>query len=188
LLALALQIGLVQWHNFAGADCGGGPNAHLVNGKDHGGIFEMTWVVDARSRTKTATRDMSGIFNALAVAKSAQGDLPGVADEIEWPSPRGRRGVITQSAPFGDPSHSGMLAVDRMRFVGYGQDQPAVALEHCAKCKRDQGGFHTYTSNLTFVQSGCVTASRCGCHHFAINRGLLVQLNSLCQQVTMSLT
>ena len=63
----------MQWHAFAGADCGAGPQQHLVNGKDHGGIFEMTWIVDGRSRTGTATQDMAGIFDALVVARSVEG-------------------------------------------------------------------------------------------------------------------
>ena len=70
--AIATQVAWVQWHNFAGADCGGGPEFHTINGKDHNGIFEMTWIVDDRVRTRTAPRDMAGIFNALVVAESAE--------------------------------------------------------------------------------------------------------------------
>ena len=116
-------------------------------------------VVDDRDRTRTSSREFSGIFDALVVAKSAQGDLPGVPPDVEWPSERGRRGVITQSSPLGEARHSGMLTLDTVRFVGYGREQPAVALEHCAKCKTMQGGFHTYTSNLSFVNDGCVLES-----------------------------
>ena len=59
---------------------------------------------------------------------------------------------ITHSAKEHDPNGSVSVQV---RFVGYDASQPAVALEHCGKCKAHQGGFHTYTSNLTFANSGC---------------------------------
>lgn len=46
-------MGLVQFQNFTVADCGGGPFAHKVNGKDHGGGIEFTWVIDGRNRSTT---------------------------------------------------------------------------------------------------------------------------------------
>lgn len=70
----------------------------------------------------------------------------------EWPEPRDRRGIITQSSPLGETRHSGMLSLNKIKFVNYGTDQPAFALEACAKCKVMQGGFHTYTSNISFAQ------------------------------------
>lgn len=40
-----MQVGLVRFNNFSLADNGAGPEQHIVNGKDNGGAFEMTWVV-----------------------------------------------------------------------------------------------------------------------------------------------
>jgi hypothetical protein len=48
--AIATQVAQVVFSNFTVADNGGGPSAHAVNGKDHGGGVEMTWVVDGRNR------------------------------------------------------------------------------------------------------------------------------------------
>jgi len=42
---LAPQVGLVRFNNFTLADNGAGPQQHIVNGKDNGGAFEMSWVV-----------------------------------------------------------------------------------------------------------------------------------------------
>ena len=85
-----------------------------------------------------------------------QGNVPGVPRAVEWQNKRGRRGIITQSSPLGESRHSGMLALDSVRFVGFDESAwGAVALEACGKCKTNQGGFHTYTSNLTFISEGC---------------------------------
>ena len=43
-----IQIGLVQFRNMTLADNGAGPLQHIVNGKDNGAGFEMTWIVDDR--------------------------------------------------------------------------------------------------------------------------------------------
>ncbi len=64
--AIATQVGLVQFKNFTIADCGGGPHAHLVNGKDNGGGIEFTWVVDSRYATRTSLADMSGVQASMA--------------------------------------------------------------------------------------------------------------------------
>jgi hypothetical protein len=44
------QLGLVQFKNMILADNGGGPLAHIVNGKDNGAAVELSWVVDDRNR------------------------------------------------------------------------------------------------------------------------------------------
>jgi hypothetical protein len=49
----------VQFRDFAVVDCGGGPFAHKVNGKDHGGGIEFTWIIDGRNRSATEVRDPS---------------------------------------------------------------------------------------------------------------------------------
>lgn len=59
--AVATQIGIIQFVNFTVADCGGGPNALVTNGKDNGGSLEMTWIVDSRRRTRTLLTDMAGV-------------------------------------------------------------------------------------------------------------------------------
>ena len=48
--AIATQVGMVQFTNFTLADNGGGPEAHIVNGKDNGANMEMTWILDDRNR------------------------------------------------------------------------------------------------------------------------------------------
>jgi hypothetical protein len=48
--AIATQVGLVQFANFSLADNGGGPRAHIVNGKDNGANMELTWILDDRNR------------------------------------------------------------------------------------------------------------------------------------------
>ncbi len=48
--AIATQVAQVVFANFTVADNGAGPSAHVVNGKDHGGGVEFTWVVDGRNR------------------------------------------------------------------------------------------------------------------------------------------
>jgi hypothetical protein len=58
--AAAPQVGLVQFRNFTVADCGAGPKAHVVNGKDHGGALEITWVSDDRNRLTTPLNNMAG--------------------------------------------------------------------------------------------------------------------------------
>ena len=147
-----VQVGWIQWHDFAGADNGGGPKAHKVNGKDHGGTFEITNAFDSRNRAETPSQNMTGIFNALVVARTTKGLIPDISEREQWPrSMAAVRGIITQ--------REGPLALDNVAFVGFGPEQAAYALETCGKCKADAGGFHTYTSNLTFVNEGCVSAS-----------------------------
>jgi hypothetical protein len=41
------------------ADNGGGPLAHIVNGKDNGASVEMSWIVDDRSRDEVPMSDMA---------------------------------------------------------------------------------------------------------------------------------
>ena len=47
------QVGYVVFQDFKAVDNGAGPaaSAALVNGKDHGGGLEMTWIVDDGPRT-----------------------------------------------------------------------------------------------------------------------------------------
>lgn len=100
----------------------------------------------------------------MALPLYVQGNIPGMPEAEQWQQSRGLRGVITQSSPLGEPRHSGMMALNRVRFVGYNESQwGPVALEHCGKCKSKQGGFHTYTSNLTFINDGCASDGRCCC-------------------------
>jgi hypothetical protein len=47
--AIGTQLGLIQFDNFTLADNGAGPYQHIVNGKDNGANYEMTWIVDDRS-------------------------------------------------------------------------------------------------------------------------------------------
>ena len=48
--AIATQVGLIQFNNFTLFDNGGGPKAHIVNGKDNGANMELTWILDDRNR------------------------------------------------------------------------------------------------------------------------------------------
>lgn len=41
----AMQVGFVTFNNFTLADNGAGPLSHIVNGKDNGANFEITWNV-----------------------------------------------------------------------------------------------------------------------------------------------
>lgn len=72
-LALALsldhaQVGLVQFNNFVLADNGGGPKAHIVNGKENGAAMELTWVLDDRNHTlpTVVLDDMAGVTRGTA--------------------------------------------------------------------------------------------------------------------------
>lgn len=96
------QVGKVVFQDFRVADCGAGPDdsASTVNGKDHGGGIEFTWVVgetDQRrtpySRAASVMDDMAGVEGALVVARTTEGDV-GTAGA--WNSRREIRGIITQ--------------------------------------------------------------------------------------------
>lgn len=54
--AIATQVAQVVFDNFTVGDNGAGPHAHIVNGKDHGGGVEFTWIVDSRNRCATAVK------------------------------------------------------------------------------------------------------------------------------------
>lgn len=114
----ALQVGLVQWHNVVAADNGAGPLMHIVNGKDHGGGLEMSWVVDDRTRDVEPGL-MAGIQNALVVARTAQG-MRGSAGQ--WPAPWRRiAGVISHSPVLADSKHSALMSIINVTFqVGVG--------------------------------------------------------------------
>ena len=142
----------MRLHNVAVSDSGGGPKEHKINGKDHGGAIEFTNVEDARNRLRTPLRDMAGVSNALVIARSVEGRLDGA---IDWPSQRDVRGFITSR---------GTMSMDTVKFVGYGDGQEKLAFEPCGKCKDFEGGWHTYTANLTFSQEGCgLVACACCC-------------------------
>jgi hypothetical protein len=46
---------------------------HKVNGKDHGGIFEMTWVIDVKQVENGLQHLLTGIDNALVIARTTEG-------------------------------------------------------------------------------------------------------------------
>jgi hypothetical protein len=143
-----IQVGHVRLRKIAGVSNGGGPKAHVINGKDHGGTVEFTDSLRSYNRMLTPLADMIGLSEALVVARSDKARVPDISDSEDWPSDRGVRGVITALA------HT---SLNQVTFVGFGRDQDAFALEPCAKCKILQGGFHTYTSNITFIQNGYVS-------------------------------
>jgi hypothetical protein len=93
---------------------------------------------------------MAGLANVLVVARTDVG-RQGTAGA--WPSPRGVRGVITQSAPMGDSRHSALMSLVNVTFVGFTGGQ-LWALEACGKCKAFQGGATTWTAGLVFIQPG----------------------------------
>ncbi|KAK3258451.1 hypothetical protein CYMTET_32501, partial [Cymbomonas tetramitiformis] len=148
--AIATQVGEVVFRDFRVADCGAGPaaSAAKVNGKDHGGGLEMTWVVDGRARSPHAGAPalmdaMAGIDRALVVARSEEG-REGTAGA--WNTGRGLRGVITQTK-------SSRMKVRGVTFWGWSGGQ-FFALEACGKCKFRQGGFTTHVAHTRFAGPG----------------------------------
>jgi hypothetical protein len=142
-----MQVGHVRLRRFAGVSNGGGPKSHVINGKDHGGTFEFTESERTFNRMRTPLGEMIGLSEALVVVRNNKARIPDISDSEDWPSDRGIRGIITGQAH---------MSLDKVTFVGFGANQSALALEPCGKCKVFQGGFHTFTSNLTFIQNGCV--------------------------------
>jgi hypothetical protein len=93
---------------------------------------------------------MAGLVNSLVVARSDAGRQGSAGG---WPSRRGVRGVITQSAPQGHPKHEALLSLVNVTFVNFTGGQ-LWALEACGKCKSFQGGATTWTAGLRFLQPG----------------------------------
>jgi len=132
--AIATQTTGVIFRDFLIADNGGGPaeSAAKVNGKDHGGGLEFTWIIDLRRRTRTPLHEMGGIEGALVVARSLEGQ-EGTAGRY-WNGGRGLRGVITQTAPLGVPVQLSMMQMRDIKLIGW--DGPQFRpLEACGKCK-----------------------------------------------------
>lgn len=65
-------MGLVRFNNFTLADNGAGPLQHIVNGKDNGANYELTWVVDDRSRINTDITNMAGLQNAMLIGRTQE--------------------------------------------------------------------------------------------------------------------
>ncbi|KXZ47880.1 hypothetical protein GPECTOR_32g493 [Gonium pectorale] len=147
--AIATQVGLVIFANLTAADNGGGPLQHVVNGKDNGACFEMTWIVDDRNRVNVNMTDMAGLRNAVLISRTMAG-YTGTAGR--WPSGRLVTGMISQSAPLGNPKHSALMSMVNVTFVDWTGGR-FYALEGCGKCKAFQGGATVFTSSLSFVQS-----------------------------------
>ncbi|KXZ47885.1 hypothetical protein GPECTOR_32g498 [Gonium pectorale] len=147
--AIATQVGLVIFANLTAADNGGGPLQHVVNGKDTGGGFEMTWIVDDRNRADVPLASMAGLRNAVIVSRTVSG-FTGTAGA--WPSDRRVNAIISQSAPMGHLKHSALMSVINVTFVDWTGSR-YTALEACGKCKTFQGGGTTFTSRLSFIQS-----------------------------------
>ncbi|GAX81123.1 hypothetical protein CEUSTIGMA_g8557.t1 [Chlamydomonas eustigma] len=144
--AIATQVGLVQFVNMTLADNGGGPLSHIVNGKDNGAGFEMTWIVDDRSRINTSLTSMAGLQNTIIISRTLQGQV-GTAGQ--WPSGRRITGVINQSPPEGSDRHTALSSMINITFVNYTGGQ-YLALEACGKCKIYQGGATTHTAGIAF--------------------------------------
>ncbi|KXZ47884.1 hypothetical protein GPECTOR_32g497 [Gonium pectorale] len=147
--AIATQVGLVIFANLTAADNGGGPLQHVVNGKDNGACFEMTWIVDDRNRVNVNLTDMAGLRNAVLISRTMAG-YTGTAGR--WPSGRLVTGMISQSAPMGHYKHSALMSMVNVTFVDWTGGR-FYALEGCGKCKTFQGGATVFTSSLSFVQS-----------------------------------
>ena len=147
--AIATVFGNIQFDNFVVADNGAGPNAHVTNGKDHGGGVEFTNNRDSRRPTDMPISDMPGLHNSLVVARTVEGQV-GTAGY--WPKPgRGIRGLITQS-PKGITDRC-MLGVTNVTFHGF-TGGSYFALEACGKCKDDQGAASTYFQQITMRGAG----------------------------------
>ena len=142
--AIATKVANVWFEHFKVADNGAGPNQHKVNGKDHGGGIEMTWLLEYRNGLKTPVADMPGVKNALIVARSSQGQ---VGTAAYWPSNRGIKGLITQT-----PNHissRAFLGVSNVTFWNFNGGQ-FYALEACGKCKKGQGASTTFFEGIKF--------------------------------------
>ncbi len=59
-VCVCVQVGLVRFANMTLADNGGGPRQHIVNGKDNGAAYELTWIVDDRNRKDVDVMSMAG--------------------------------------------------------------------------------------------------------------------------------
>ncbi|GIL53442.1 hypothetical protein Vafri_9024 [Volvox africanus] len=151
--AVGTQVGMVQLVNVVAGDNGGGPKQHVVNGKDHGGDVELSWVIDDRSRVGLKVTDMAGLVNATIYARTSVGQRGSAG---QWPSCRRVAGVITQSPVLGDSKHSALMSLINVTFVdfkGYDGCTLFSAMEACGKCKTFQGGSTTFTANMSFVTS-----------------------------------
>ena len=155
---VATQVGLLRFEDVVVADNGWGPRMHKVNGKDHGGNFELTWTIDHRKRDAVALADMPGLRNATLIARTGAGsdDLSGTDPVDRTFSGRGIRGLITASMEM--PDFRSLMSAEGVAFYGYtggggnrGASNEFFALEPCGKCKSHQGGFHTHLKSLTFV-------------------------------------
>lgn len=93
---------------------------------------------------------MAGLSNSLIISRTTVGRQGSAG---AWPSSRGIRGVLTQSAPLGDPKHSALLALTNVTLVNFTGGQ-FFALEACSKCKTFQGGATTWTAGMKLLQSG----------------------------------
>ncbi len=147
--AICTQCGLVQFANTVMGDNGAGPVQHIVNGKDNGASFELSWVVDNRNRYDVKLEQMAGLHNATIYARTTSGNRGNAG---AWPSNRRVTGIISQSPVQADPNHSALMSLINVTFVDFTGGQ-FYALESCGKCKTFQGGATTFTSGLQFVQS-----------------------------------
>ncbi|GIL91633.1 hypothetical protein Vretifemale_19242 [Volvox reticuliferus] len=151
--AVGTQVGMVQLVNVVAGDNGGGPMQHVVNGKDHGGDVELTWVLDDRSRVGLKVTEMAGLVNATIYARTSVGQHGSAG---QWPSCRRVAGVITQSPVPNNPKHSALMSLINVTFIdfkGYDGCTLFSAMEACGKCKNYQGGSTTFTANMSFVTS-----------------------------------
>ncbi|KAG1667228.1 hypothetical protein FOA52_009793 [Chlamydomonas sp. UWO 241] len=152
--AIATQVGLVIFQNFTLADNGAGPKMHIVNGKDNGGGYEISWIVDDRSRVDTPLTMMAGLRNTMIISRTIEGQV-GTAGQ--WPAcDRRITGVIMQSPPLGVTRHTALASLINVTFVNYTSGQ-FHALEHCGKCKNFQGGATTHTAGIKWLQPSSET-------------------------------
>eukprot|EP00899_Mesostigma_viride_P025002 jgi/Mesvir1/5687/Mv15702-RA.1 len=129
--AIATQTSGIHFHNFRLADNGGGPeeSASVVNGKDHGGGLEFAWILGNRRFPNRVTSSI----------------IVGRRNSDPWLSPRGVRGLLTQSVSSG-------LEINGLTLMNF-NDPQLFAIEPCAKCKEFQGGFTTTFRNVRYVSS-----------------------------------
>lgn len=146
--AIVTEFEHVLFDDFRLADNGGGPPASeaIVNGKEHPGSIEFTWLNFNRfarvphSDIQSKMHLMPGLVNSVIVARTDEG-MQSTAGW--WNYGRGNRGLITQS-------RNSLLQVSNVTFVGYEEDSEFVALEACGKCKFRQGGVTTHFANITW--------------------------------------
>ncbi|KAL6747058.1 hypothetical protein V8C86DRAFT_3034101 [Haematococcus lacustris] len=175
------QVGLVQFTNVTLADNGGGPLMHIVNGKDIGSNFEISWVLDDRSRENTNITDMAGLRNALSISRTDVG-WRGTAGR-DWNSNRriasvtmqspvpvsvtveaGRQPVTPSQYKSGrymfnrafdeaqfNEKHSALASLINVTHVNYTTGGQFVVLEHCGKCKVFQGGATTFMAGTKLI-------------------------------------